>query len=250
MVTIASMQDYLIVLAFASLPAIGNFAGGLLAESFRLSKRLLSLALHGAAGIILAVVGVELMPQILQAQPPWVIILAFVAGGCFFVLMDQATHLVQHRLGKGKGNSAAWAIFFGVATDLFSDGLMIGAGSTITFNLAFLLALGQVTADIPEGFATIAMFKRQRVPRRIRQWLSAAFFIPIFLGATIGYWAVRGQSELLKLGLLAFTAGILTTVAVEEMLPEAHENIEDTSWETLVFVSGFALFALLSVYLG
>lgn len=57
------MQDYLQVLAFAALPAAGNFLGGVLAEIFRVSDRSLSLALYLAAGIVLAVVGIELMLQ-------------------------------------------------------------------------------------------------------------------------------------------------------------------------------------------
>jgi ZIP family zinc transporter len=145
-------------------------------------------------------------------------------------------------------NTAPWAIFFGVAVDLFSDVLMIGTGSTIALSLGTLLTLGQVSADIPEGFATIATFKRQGISRRNRQLLSASFFLAIFLGTTIGYWAVRGQSPLLQLGLLAFTAGILTTVVVEEMIPEAHEHNQDTYLDTLVFLGGFSLFALVSVY--
>jgi ZIP family zinc transporter len=39
------------------LPAVGNVAGGLLAEMVPVSERVLSLALHLAAGIVLAVVG-------------------------------------------------------------------------------------------------------------------------------------------------------------------------------------------------
>ncbi len=131
---------------------------------------------------------------------------------------------------------------------MFSDGLMIGTGSTIALTLGALLALGQVSADIPEGFATIATFKRQEMPCRTHQLLSASFFLPIFLGTTIGYWAVRGQSALLKLGLLAFTASILTTVVVEEMIPESHKRNQDTYLDTLVFLGGFSVFALVSVY--
>ena len=44
------------------------------------------------------------------------------------------------------------------------------------------------------------------------------------LGATVGYFGVRAQPEIVKLALLAFTAGILVAVAVEEMIPEAHEG--------------------------
>ncbi len=57
------MSGYLLVLGLAALPAAGNFAGGVLAEVFRVSERALSLALHLAAGIVLAVVGLELMPS-------------------------------------------------------------------------------------------------------------------------------------------------------------------------------------------
>ena len=49
----------------------------------------------------------------------------------------------------------------------------------------------------------------------------------------------------MKLGLLAFTAGILLTVAVEEIVVEAHEE-EDSRWASLFMVGGFALFALLA----
>ncbi|MDP8922112.1 MAG: hypothetical protein M3O34_04460 [Chloroflexota bacterium] len=69
------------------------------------------------------------------------------------------------------------------------------------------------------------------------------------LGTTIGYWGVRGQPEIVKLSLLAFTAGILATVVVEEMVPEAHKE-EDARLAALVFVGGFALFALIATYFG
>lgn len=82
------MDDYLKALLFALAPALGNFGGGLLAESFQVSRRALSLALHAAAGVVLAVVAVELIPQTLGVDPPWVPILAFVAGGLFFMGAD------------------------------------------------------------------------------------------------------------------------------------------------------------------
>ncbi len=245
------MNDYLIALALASMPALGNFAGGVLAEALPVSRRVLSLALHAAAGIVLAVVGVELMPEALGATHPWVIGLAFVAGGGFAVLVDAGLGLVQGRTGgEGGGEGGPWSIYVGVAVDLFSDGVIIGTGSTIAFGLGLLLAIGQVPADIPEGFATIATFRRQGVTRRIRLLLAASFALPILLGVTVGYWGVRGQPDLVKLGLLAFTAGVLLTVAVEEMVTEAHEaQDEDPRAASLFLVGGFALFALLTVYL-
>jgi ZIP family zinc transporter len=58
----STVDGLLIVLALAALPALGNLAGGLLAEVVEVSPRTLSLALHAAPGIALAVVGVKLLP--------------------------------------------------------------------------------------------------------------------------------------------------------------------------------------------
>ena len=238
------------VLLLALMPAAGNFAGGLLAEAVKISSLRLSLALHAAAGIVLAVVAVELMPRALEAQPAWVIVAAFVAGGGFFVLVDMLIEVAATRRGEAQNTEGGpWVIYFAVAVDLFTDGVLIGTGSTISLGLAFLLALGQVTADIPEGFATMANFKRRDFPRGQRLLIAASFTIPVLLGAVLGYSIVRGQPDLVKLSLLAFTAGVLVTSAVEEITPEAHRE-SDARLAALVLVGGFALFTLLSVYLG
>ena len=63
------MTDFLIVIALTALPAFSNFAGGLLAEAMDVSERTLSLALHAAAGIVLAVVAVELLPEAFAVGP-------------------------------------------------------------------------------------------------------------------------------------------------------------------------------------
>ena len=65
----------------------------------------------------------------------------------------------------------------------------------------------------------------------------------------MGYWLVRGRPAIVKLGLLAFTARILLTVAVEEILPEAHKE-DEARLAAVALVGGFALFTLISVYLG
>lgn len=233
---------------FAAMPAVGNFFGGLLAEFMNVSQKSLSLALHLAAGIILAVIGIELMPAALEAEQQWIVILAFFLGTLFFVLLDRSIDYVRNRFGGKGASSAAIAIYIGVSIDLFTDGLMIGTGSSVATGLGLLLALGQVPADIPEGFATIATFKDKGVVRSRRILLSFSLMIPVFIGASIGYLGLRGSNEILKLSILAFTAGILLAVAVEEMLTEAHER-PDSRWAALFLAGGFTLFTMISVYL-
>ena len=244
------MNGYLLALALALMPAFGNFAGGVIAEIVPTTRRMLSRALHVAAGIIVAVVAVELLPEALAGAAPWLVVLGFCLGGAFYMLLEWALDRFQFGGGEQLGGSSSgpWMVYAAVFIDLFSDGLMIGVGSAVSFSLALVLAIGQVTADVPEGFATIANFRDKGVPRSKRLLLSASFVIATLLGATIGYWLLRDQSEALQLMALAFTAGLLILAAVEEMLGEAHEVAEDNRTSAAFFIGGFALFTLVASY--
>ncbi len=176
-------------------------------------------------------------------------LLAFVAGGGVFIGLDRLVGYVQGRLGGGEDRSSALAIFGGGSMDFFSDGVMIGTGTVLNPALGLLLALGQVPADLPEGFAAVATPRRADIPRRRRVLMSASFAVPILLGAALGFLALRQAPELVTLSVLALTGGALSAVVVEEMVTEAHEG--ETSRIGPVFLTaGFALFAAISVYVG
>lgn len=241
------MEDYLKALLIALLPALGILVGGFLAEVFKLTQRTLSLALHAAAGIILGAVAVELVPEALKVDPPWIPIVALLLGGGFAMLLDRVTDYLNDRLG-GAGGKGSWALFMGVSAELFSDGLMVGTGTTLSLGLGLLLGLAQTPGNIPEGFATVVSFRNKGVPRLRRILLTFAFIIPIFLGVTLGYWGVRGRPEVVQLSLLAFIAGLLLTIAIEEIIPQSHKKGTDSRTATSLLLGGFALFALLSVY--
>ena len=82
------MPDYWHVLALALMPAAGSFAGGMIAELVPATPRILSRALHAAAGIAIAVVAVEMMPAIIAGAPTWAIVIGLCAGGAFYVLLE------------------------------------------------------------------------------------------------------------------------------------------------------------------
>jgi ZIP family zinc transporter len=107
------------------------------------------------------VVAVEIMPRVLENLSAWVIALAFALGGIAYVGIEKLVESLQKRQGQqGEGGqTSVWMIYIAVSIDLFSDGLLIGAGSAVSPSVAIILAAGQVLADVPEGFATIATMK-------------------------------------------------------------------------------------------
>lgn len=248
------MPDIVRVLLLALFPAVGNFAGGMLAEAIRTSRRSLSIALHLAAGIIFGVIAVELAPRTLEGLDPWLAVMGFIAGGAAFIGLDALIERFQSSPeddveGSGQGGTGgAWAIYAAVAVDLFADGLLIGAGSSLSFELALVLALGQVTADIPEGFATIATFRDAGVARTKRILLSASFVVPVLAGAFLSYFFLRDQPEAYQLTALAFIAGMLLVAAAEEIMKEAHEVYPPSKLSSFALIGGFGLFAAVASY--
>ena len=233
------------MLGLAMLPALGNFAGGVVCELLRPSKTMLNRALHAATGIILAVVAVEVMPRALSGAPAWLLALAFLAGGGAHLLIEAGVERWQEGRQSGAG-VGAWMTYVAVATDLVGDGLLIGAGSAVSARVGLLLALGQVMADVPEGFAVIANFRDKGMERAKRMLLSASFVLPVAVAAILAYFVLREQGEEIKMAGLVFVAGLYTLAAVEDMLGEAHESIQDSRWSAISFLMGFALFMVVA----
>jgi ZIP family zinc transporter len=221
--------------------------GGLLVDVLPTSKRVLGVALHIAVGVLLAIATLELLPRITQADPVWATWLALLGGGGVFILFTQWVRRWQAQSSDKNHDQIAWIIFFSTSIHLLGGGVMIGASVAIAQQLGWVLSLSRVIAHVPQGFATLAEFKRHHASRR-RLWLSVSFFVPMLMGASVGYWLLRDQSDLAKLIVLALTTGILITSVVEKIIPEAHE-IEDTPLANWVFILSFTLFALFLTYL-
>lgn len=122
-------------------------------------------------------------------------------------------------------------------------------GLALHVAVGVLLAIARVIAHIPLGFATLAEFKRHKTSRSLRLGLIISFIVPMLVGAILSYWVLRGQVEIFKLAILAFTTGILITAVVEEIIPEAHKT-QDIPLSNLFFIGSFAAFAIFLTYIA
>ena len=240
-----AVTDLLNMLLLAALPGAGVAAGGLLAEVTPQSKRWLNWSLHAAAGIVIAIATVEVFPEALDLLSRWTVGIAFAVGGLAYLAMQM---LVQRRAAGG--GSRMWMIFLAVVTDLFGDGLLIGAGTAVSASLGVTLAIGQVLANVPEGFASISTFRANDVSRKRRLRLTAAFIVPALGAALIGFLLLRGRPESWQYSALVAVAGLYTVAAFEDIIQEAHEAADDSRRATMALVAGFVLFVFVSAALG
>ncbi len=187
-------------------------------------------------------------------------VVGLLAGFAFLLLIDYITpHL--HANGESEGPESKLSrtakLALAVTIHNFPEGMAVGvaiagalAGSAGNLNLAGALALslGIAIQNVPEG-AIISMPLRAEGNSRWRSFL---------IGALSGIVEPVGGALVLLLAssvlgimpyMLAFAAGAMLYVVVEELVPEYSQG-HHSNVGTIGFAIGFALMMVLDVVLG
>ena len=233
------------LLGLALLPAVGMVIGALVAERWALPKAALGAVLHGAAGVAVAVVSIEMMPRILEDIATWQLVAGFLLGAAASYGLVKLLHRALRKLHLG--STGAWGVYLAVAVDLMGDGLMVGIGSAVSGGVGLMLALSQVVANIPGGVVTIANLRDSKVRRAMRLAAAASLIVPTVVGAVVGYTLLRGQAAPMQNASLAFVAGMLLLATIEDLVPEVDEPAARRRYTTARFAGGFVFFAAISL---
>jgi ZIP family zinc transporter len=223
------------VALYALVPAAALLLGGAAARLHAPGPRTRSAILHFAGGLIFAVVGVELLPDLLRQDRPVAVVAGFAVGISLMLGVRGLTR--RHAAAAG----TSWGILMGVGVDLAIDGLLLGiafaaattVGTMLTAALAAeLFALGVTTAVAVRGGSAMGAL--------------AALAALFWLSAVGGAGALGGLAAGPLSAVLAFGVSALLFLVTEELLVEAHET-EETPLLTAVFFTGFLLFLLLGM---
>lgn len=210
------------------------------------SRQMRSLIQHFAAGVILAALAVELLPDIgREHAAPWVIIGSFVAGCLFMYAIKLWTLHLEHQAAASVAAVGAVNIGLMIATfiDVATDGFIIGAGFSAGGETGTILALGLSVELLFLGLALVSdVIKGWRVVA-----LSGALGVTVLLFSLLGNYLLDGASTALIGGTLAFSAAALLYLVTEELLMEAHE-VEEKPFSTLVLFAGFLCFWCIQLF--
>jgi ZIP family zinc transporter len=224
-------------LLIMAIPAVVALSGGVLAALWKPSHEVRSLIQHFAAGVILAALAVELLPDIGKAHATkWVVLGAFAAGSLFMYGLKLGTQRLE---GHGNGAASAASVGLLVATfvDVATDGFIIGAGFAAGGETGTVLALGlsvellflglAVTSDSIGGWRIVGV--------------TAALGLTVLGFAVLGSVLLAGASAAVLAGTLSFSAAALLFLVTEELLMEAHV-VKEKPVATLVLFGGFLTF--------
>ncbi|WP_440879310.1 ZIP family metal transporter [Tenacibaculum sp. C7A-26P2] len=146
--------------------------------------------------------------------------------------------ITLHNIPEG----LAVGVLFGAASTL------VGAEQTEMIIAAISLAIGIGIQNFPEGFAVAMPLRRQGISRRKSFWYGQLSAIVEPFAAVLGAVAVSFFTPILPYAL-AFAAGAMIFVVVEEVIPETQRD-KYTDIATLGFIGGFIVMMALDVGLG
>ena len=232
------------VLLYA-LPGVGTLAvGGTVAAFWKPGPTLRSAIQHFAAGVVFAVVAVELLPDIRRGGSALWVGIGFAIG--------VAGMLGLRRLsGEGERERQQegwpWGLLGAVTVDVFNDGLLLSVGFTVGAKTGILLAFALAVEFLSVGLATSATLGQSASAARWKLiGTTGGLALPFVGGAVLGATLLQGLTGNPLAGVLSFACAALLYLVTEELLVEAHE-VKKTSMAASMFFAGFLLFLLLGM---
>lgn len=232
-------------------------------------RKVLDGMLGFAAGVMIAASYWSLLaPAIEMAEeftglPAWVPATSgFLMGGAFLYIIDKILphlHLGFPRT-EAEGIKTSWhrSILLVLAITLHNipEGLAVGvAFGAVAANLssaslagAIVLAVGIGIQNFPEGAAVSVPLRREGVSRLKAFWYGQLSGVVEPIAGVIGAAAVILARPILPYAL-AFAAGAMIFVVVEELIPESQLQ-KNTDAATVGAMLGFAVMMTLDVALG
>ena len=233
-----------------------------------INRKLLDAMLGFAAGVMIAASFWSLLApaiEMVEAEGgrPWVpAVVGFLTGGAFLWVIDKI--LPHLHLGfpreEAEGIKTSWhrSVLLVLAITLHNipEGLAVGVAfgavaagvDSATLGAAVALALGIGIQNFPEGLAVAAPLRREGWTRRKSFAYGQASGLVEPVAGVIGAAAVLMMRPLLPYAL-AFAAGAMIYVVVEELIPESQLE-KNTDIATIGTMLGFALMMALDVALG
>lgn len=230
----------------------------------KVNKNIMDAMLGFAAGVMIAASFFSLLaPSINMAESlnmiPWLIAsIGFFSGGVLLFIGDKIFDYFASKKQNSDSTKLKRCLMLVTSISIHNipEGMAVGvAFGSLAYNLAgatpiaaVLLALGIGLQNFPEGTAVSVPLRREGLSRK------KAFFWGQFSGLLEPIAGVIGALLVLKIKimlpfLLAFAAGAMIYVVVQELIPESQTN-EKKDLMALFTLIGFSVMMILDVALG
>ena len=210
---------------------IGTTIGGIIGCSLKSqSDKFLSFILSFAAGLMMAVICFDLIPEALGLSQITEVIIGIVLGIIVMIFCDlivdkifskkivlnQDTNKVSNNLLK-----TGIIVSIGLAIHNIPEGLAIGSGFEASLKLGFSLAIAICFHDIPEGISMALPMKNGGMKAYKIMFYVILSGIATGVGALIGSIVGKISEQIIAIAL-SFAAGAMLYIVSGELIPESN----------------------------
>lgn len=238
------------IFIFSLFPFASINLGGLFGSFYNIKGGARGFLLHLAAGVIFAVVAIELLPDIVSAHNIPIVSVGFFAGLALMMLIKYMTRRSEKKhkeiIAQNAESVLPWGLLVGIAVDIFLDGILMGIGFAAGQEEGVLLCIALSLELLALGLVVSTELKNEKFDRKTIFLTLIILSISILIGSLIGSIILNYVNEIAITGILAFGLSALMYLVTEELLVEAHE-MEDTPLNTAVFFIGFFVFLIIAI---
>ncbi len=185
--------------------------------------------------------------------------IGFLIGIGFLLMLDVMTphmHMDRQTEGPVSGLKRTTKLILAVTLHNIPEGMAVGvvyagwlAGETsVSHTAALALAIGIAIQNFPEGAIVSMPLLAEGMPKRKTFWMGVLSGAVEPAAAALTILAASAVVPVLPY-LLAFAAGAMMYVVVEELIPEMSEGVHSNAG-TIAYSLGFVLMMILDVALG
>lgn len=234
----------------------------------KIQHQVLDAMMGFAAGVMIAASFWSLLAPAIEMTDEmggttWVpALIGFMAGGAFLFLVDKLLPHVHpgFKTDEAEGIKTSWQrsvlLVLAITIHNIPEGLAVGVAfgaaaagyPAASVAAAIALAIGIGIQNFPEGASVSVPLRREGMRRGKAFWYGQLSGMVEPISGVLGALAVVLMRPILPYAL-AFAAGAMIYVVVEELIPESHIE-KHTHYATWGAMAGFAVMMTLDVALG
>ena len=199
-----------------------------------------------AAGVLISVGLLDLLKESMEHAIDIESVPYYVLGGILFVfLLEKSGLWFHHHDGDHGKHPSILGVLSGDMIHNFIDGFAIGAAFLIDKNAGIMTAMAVALHELPKEMADFMVYLRAGYSNIKTVVLNLASSAVAVIGG-LSAFAFGGFVETHESNLLAITAGMFLFIALADLVPEMHEEMEKVNKKSklgwlLVFVFGLSV---------
>ncbi len=209
----------------ALLAVLGPVTGSLIGVLKKPSENIMFNMLSFAAGVMLAISFMQLIPESIRLSSIPIAIFGLVIGAIFMYGLDKLIPHIHPELCSPEHGSklkrTAIYLILGIFMHNFPEGMVIAIGVVSDFRLTLAIGLAIAIHNIPEGICTSAPYYYYSKKKLKSILISSSTAIPMLLGFIFAYYIFK-NIPLQVVGLLiGATAGLMIYISGDELIPSS-----------------------------